>query len=135
MGMTNTETSKTETVVQYFDGDQWCDSAQGGQTREGALAFAAWWAAERNSADGELRIIERTTTEVVIIRVGDEAMECSGCGVQLLNDGTVDALDEESADHFVGCPVAPPSARPQAACDMCGSSGDHEPGCGSGPSN
>lgn len=32
--------------------------------------------------------------------------ECPSCGVQLLADGQVDALDGDSTDHFVGCRLA-----------------------------
>lgn len=132
-----TTTTRTVYMVQYFDGDNFYDSAQIETANiEAACTFAIEWAKDRNAGHNDLRIIERTITETVVIRVGDEAMECAGCGVQLNRDGSVDALDDDpgSAKHFYGCPVASgESQRPQAACDVCGSTGDHEPWCGSAP--
>lgn len=32
-----------------------------------------------------------------------EGSECPDCGVQLLPDGTVDALPGEPAEHYTGC--------------------------------
>lgn len=52
---------------------------------------------------------------MIDMATGDEAAvtECPSCGVQLREDGTVDAIDDDpaNAEHYLGCTATDSSER------------------------